>query len=40
MNNTVACASCHNQAVGFSDTPAFSEGFEGGLTTAHSMRLV
>ena len=40
INNTVACASCHNQAVGFSDTPAFSEGFEGGLTTAHSMRLV
>ncbi len=40
INNTIACASCHNQSVGFSDTPAFSEGFEGGFTTAHSMRLV
>lgn len=40
VNNTVACASCHQQAVGFSDTQRFSVGFSGtALTTAHSMRL-
>jgi cytochrome c peroxidase len=39
LNNTVACASCHNQADGFSDLEVLSEGFLGGRTGAHSMRL-
>jgi cytochrome c peroxidase len=40
VNNTVACASCHQQALGFSDGKRFSAGFSGtGFTTAHSMRL-
>ncbi len=40
INNTVACASCHMQALGFTDTAALSTGFDGvGLTGAHSMRL-
>ncbi|MBK8968421.1 MAG: cytochrome c peroxidase [Saprospiraceae bacterium] len=38
-NNTVACASCHDQAKGFTDDLVLSEGFDGGLTGAHSMRL-
>lgn len=38
-NNTIACASCHNQADGFSDPDAFSTGFEGGLTGRNSMGL-
>lgn len=39
-NNTVACASCHKQAEGFSDSNVFSEGFEGGLTGRQSMSLI
>ena len=39
QNNTVACASCHKQQFGFSDTARFSIGFEGGLTKRHSMGL-
>jgi len=39
QNNTVACASCHEQARGFGTTPRFSTGFAGGLTTAHAMRI-
>lgn len=40
VNNTVACASCHQQALGFSDSRRFSAGFSGNaFTTAHSMRL-
>ncbi|MCB9315479.1 MAG: c-type cytochrome [Lewinellaceae bacterium] len=38
-NNTVACASCHSQAKGFTDDLTLSEGFDGGKTGAHSMRL-
>ncbi|TNE69310.1 MAG: cytochrome-c peroxidase [Bacteroidetes bacterium] len=38
-NNSVACASCHIQEKGFTDDQTFSEGFDGGLTGAHSMRL-
>lgn len=38
-NETVACASCHRQELGFSDDAAFSEGFEGGLTGRNSMGL-
>ncbi|MBI2768399.1 MAG: cytochrome-c peroxidase [Burkholderiales bacterium] len=39
VNSTIACASCHQQALGFSDSARFSAGFAGGATTAHSMRL-
>lgn len=39
-NNSIACASCHNQAFAFSDTAVRSVGLNGGLTSRHSMRLV
>lgn len=39
-NNTVSCASCHDQNNGFDDPNQFSTGFEGGLTGAHAMRLL
>jgi len=39
-NETVACASCHIQALGFSDDATFSLGFEGGRTERHSMTLI
>lgn len=39
FNNSKSCASCHSQANGFVDTPQFSAGFAGGLTSAHAMRL-
>lgn len=40
VNNAVACASCHQAAVGFGDPNRFSTGFAGNaFTTAHSMRL-
>jgi cytochrome c peroxidase len=38
-NGTIACASCHKQETGFSDTKVLSIGFEGGLTRRHSMTL-
>jgi cytochrome c peroxidase len=38
INDTVSCASCHQQPLGFSDSARFSAGV-GGLTTAHSPRL-
>lgn len=38
-NNTISCASCHKQSIGFSDEKQFSEGFLGGLTGRHSMGL-
>lgn len=39
-NDTVSCASCHQQAAGFSDPRRFSVGFSGAaFTSAHSMRL-
>ncbi len=38
-NNKTACASCHQQAEAYADEKVFSEGFEGGLTTKHAMRL-
>ena len=37
-NNTVSCASCHQQAHGFSDPATASSGVAG-LTTRHAMRL-
>lgn len=39
VNDTKSCASCHQQAVGFSDPDALSTGFQGGLTGRHSMSL-
>ncbi|SES63914.1 cytochrome-c peroxidase [Thalassotalea agarivorans] len=39
-NGSVACASCHLPAHGFSDPKVLSEGFDGGLTRRHSMGLV
>lgn len=38
-NGTIACASCHNQANGFSDPLVLSDGFAGGKTRRHSMGL-
>lgn len=38
-NDTVACASCHVQANGFTDPAVLSVGFDGGETGRHSMRL-
>jgi len=39
-NQTIACASCHQQQFAFSDTAQRSVGLIGGLTSRHSMRLV
>ncbi|QLG89404.1 cytochrome-c peroxidase [Chitinibacter bivalviorum] len=40
INNTTACASCHQASHGFSDPARFSVGFSGtAFTSAHSMRL-
>ncbi len=39
-NDSISCASCHQQAFGFSDPDTLSTGFEGGLTGRHSMSLV
>ncbi|RYY29002.1 MAG: hypothetical protein EOP62_01420 [Sphingomonadales bacterium] len=39
-NDTISCASCHQQASGFTDPRRFSTGVNGAaFTTAHSMRL-
>ena len=39
LNATVACASCHLQGHGFSDSKTLSTGFDGGNTRRHSMGL-
>lgn len=39
-NNTISCASCHNQTLGFSDTAKLSRGFNGGSTGRNSMSLI
>ena len=39
-NNTIACASCHEQSIGFANATAFSTGFEGQVTTRNSMSIV
>ena len=39
-DGTISCASCHLQALGFSDTGVVSTGVEGGQTGRHSMRLI
>jgi cytochrome c peroxidase len=38
-NGTISCSSCHQQQAGFSDSRAFSVGFNGGLTGRNSMGL-
>jgi cytochrome c peroxidase len=40
VNNTIACASCHKQANGFSDPDTKSAGFNGGLTARNSMTII
>ena len=39
FNNSIACASCHQQTVAFGDTSSRSIGLDGGLTGRQSMRL-
>jgi cytochrome c peroxidase len=39
-NDTIACASCHQQRHAFVDRERFSKGFEGKLTDRNSMSLV
>tara|TARA_R110002073_G_scaffold128999_6_gene275293 strand:- start:62046 stop:63446 length:1401 start_codon:yes stop_codon:yes gene_type:complete len=39
-NNTIACASCHQQAFAFGDPLTTSLGLDGGNTGRHSMRLI
>lgn len=39
-NNTVSCASCHQQKHAFSDPRRFSVGYKGGLTDRNAMSLV
>jgi cytochrome c peroxidase len=38
-NNTVACASCHKQSLGFADNVKFSRGVVGGMTARNSMSI-
>jgi cytochrome c peroxidase len=38
-NNTISCASCHQNSNGFSDQAILSNGFNNGLTGRHSMSL-
>lgn len=38
-SGTIACASCHQQSLGFDDPNQFSVGHAGGLTRRHSMTL-
>jgi cytochrome c peroxidase len=40
INRSIACASCHIQNLGFSDSAVLSKGFAGGLTRRHSMTLI
>ncbi len=40
VNNTISCASCHQQSMAFSDADVQSSGLSGGLTGRHAMRLV
>lgn len=39
-NETISCASCHQQEHAFSDPVELSEGFDGGLTGRNSMSIV
>ena len=39
VNDTVSCATCHQQSIGFDDDERLSTGFAGDQTGAHAMRL-
>ena len=39
-NNTISCASCHQQSAAFSDNAKFSKGLNGELTRRNSMTLI
>ena len=39
INESVSCASCHKQNLAFADDVAFSEGFDGEVTTRNSLPL-
>lgn len=39
-NNTISCASCHQQSAAFSDNNKFSKGLNGELTRRNSMTLI
>jgi len=39
INESISCASCHKQEIAFADDVAFSEGFDGELTTRNSLAL-
>ncbi|MBT1710603.1 cytochrome-c peroxidase [Fulvivirgaceae bacterium PWU5] len=39
VNNTLSCASCHQQALAFTDGKAFSEGVDGTRTRRNAMSL-
>lgn len=38
-NNSISCASCHDQTAGFADKSSVSPGFGGGMTSRNSMAL-
>ncbi len=40
IDNTVSCASCHEQEAAFSDNAKFSEGLNGQLTRRNSMTII
>lgn len=40
IDNTISCASCHQQQFAFGDPISPSKGVQGGTTSRHSMRLV
>ncbi|MBI1221498.1 MAG: T9SS type A sorting domain-containing protein [Bacteroidetes bacterium] len=40
LDGSQACASCHHQEFAFSDTAQLSDGYKGGKTVRHAMRLV
>jgi cytochrome c peroxidase len=40
INNSISCANCHKQNLGFSDDQVLSKGFAGGLTGRNSMSLI
>ncbi len=40
QNNSIACASCHKQEIGFSDNKIFSTGVRNYETTRNAMQLV
>ncbi len=39
INESISCASCHKQELAFADDVAFSEGFDGEVTTRNSLPL-